>query len=92
MWADLLTKERKIPEALEDVLIRNVMDIEDTTINKVKAHGQEVMMTNIRIRMNPGVSANCDPTVKIRLNKNKTDIEISTIGFLASKQVRETTP
>ena len=59
----LPTKESKLPEALEDVLIRNVMDIEDTTINEVKAHGQEVRMTNIRNRMNPGVSANCDPTV-----------------------------
>jgi len=63
MWAHLLTKESKLPEALEDVLIRNVMDIEDTTINKVKAHGQEVRMTNMQNRMNPGVSANWDPTV-----------------------------
>ena len=71
MWADLLTKESKLPEALEDVLIRNVMDIEDTTINEVKAHGQEVRMTNIQYRMKAGVSANCDPTVKIRLNKTR---------------------
>ena len=47
MWADLLTKENKLTEALEDILIKNVIDIEDTLINKVKAHGQEVRMTNI---------------------------------------------
>ena len=64
MWADLFTKESKLPEALEDVLIRNVMDIEDTTINEVKAHSQEVRMTNIRNRMNPGVSTNCDQQYK----------------------------
>ena len=51
MWADLLTKASKLPEALEDVLFRIVMDIKDTTINEVKAHGQEVRMTNIRNRM-----------------------------------------
>ena len=63
MWADLLTKESKLPEALENVLFRNYMEIEDTTINKVKAHGQEVRMTNIQNRMNSGVSTNCDQTV-----------------------------
>ena len=47
MWADLLTKENKLTEALEDILIKNVIDIEDTLINEVKAYGQEVRMTNI---------------------------------------------
>ena len=68
MWADLLTKESKLPEALEDVLFRNVMEIKDTTINEVKAHGQEVRMLNIQNRTNPDVSTNCDPTVLIRLD------------------------
>ena len=68
MWADLLTKESKLPEALEDVLFRNDMDIKDTTINEVKDHGQEVRMTNILSRINPDVSTNCDPTVEIRLS------------------------
>ena len=63
MWAELLTKKSKFPEALEDVLFRNDMDIKDTTINEVKAHGHEVRMTNKRNRINPGVSTNCDPTV-----------------------------
>ena len=63
MWADLLTKENKLTEALEDILIKNVIDIEDTLINVVKAHGQEVRMTNIWNRMKPGVSVNYDPTL-----------------------------
>ena len=68
MWADLLTKERKLLEDLEDVLFRNVMDLKDTTINEVKAHGLEVRMSNIQNRSNPGVYPNCDPTVYIWLN------------------------
>ena len=48
MWADLLTKEKKLPEDLEDVLMKNNMDIKDTSVNEVKAFGQEVRMTNIR--------------------------------------------
>ena len=63
MWTDLLTKENKLMEALEDILIKNVIDIEDTFINEVKAHGQEVRMTNIWNRMKPGVSVNYDPTL-----------------------------
>ena len=50
MWADLLTKKRKLPEDLEDVLIRNNMNLQDTSINEVKAFRQEVRMTNIRNR------------------------------------------
>ena len=26
MWADILTKEMRLPQGLEDVLIKNVMD------------------------------------------------------------------
>ena len=50
MWADLLTKETKMPMALEDILARNNMRIENAFINEVKAHGQEVRMSNIRNR------------------------------------------
>ena len=63
MWADLLTKKSKLPEVLEDVLFRNVMDIKDNTINEVNAHGQEVRMTNIQNNMNPDVTTNCDLTI-----------------------------
>ena len=50
MWADLLTKETKIPKALEDILARNDIKIENAFINEVKAHGYEVRMSNIRNR------------------------------------------
>ena len=50
LWTDLLTKERKLPEDLEDVLFRNYMNLQDTSINEVKVHGQEVRMSNIHNR------------------------------------------
>ena len=50
MWADILTKEKKLPQSLEDVLIKNEMNLQDVTINEVKAFGQEVRMENIRNR------------------------------------------
>ena len=46
-WADLLTKETIMPKALEDILARNDMRIENAFINQVKAHSQEVRMSNI---------------------------------------------
>lgn len=33
MWANLLTKEKRLPEKLEDVLLRNEMNLQDTRIN-----------------------------------------------------------
>ena len=50
MWVDILTKEKQLPKTLEDVLIRNIMDLGDTSLNKVQAFGQEVRMTNIKNR------------------------------------------
>ena len=48
MWADILTKKKKIPPKLEDVLTEKRMNLGETGINKVLAFGQEVQMTNIR--------------------------------------------
>ena len=48
MWADILTKEKKMPPNFEKVIANNTLALGDTTINKVKAFGQEVQMTNIR--------------------------------------------
>ena len=50
MWADLLTKEMKLPDNLEDILFKNKMNLPDTTVNEVRAFGQEVRMQNIRNR------------------------------------------
>ena len=50
MWADILTKEMRIPEALEKVLVENVMELPKTNINEVKAFDREVRIENIRNR------------------------------------------
>ena len=50
MWAEILTKEKKMPLAFEKVIATNALALGDTTVNKVKAFGQEVRMTNIRNR------------------------------------------
>ena len=47
MWADILTKEKKMPPTFGEVIATNNLALEDTTINKDKAFGQEVGMTNI---------------------------------------------
>ena len=40
----------KLPDDLEDVLLRNKMNLPDTTVNEVRAFGQEVRMWNIQNR------------------------------------------
>ena len=60
MWADILTKEKKVPLQLEDVLTNNKMDLQDTIRNKVMAFGQKVRMTNIRNCNNSSYSISAD--------------------------------
>ena len=56
MWADILTKERRMPSTFGEVIAKNNLSLGDTTINKVKAFGQEGQMTNIRNRLqSPGI-------------------------------------
>ena len=50
IWADMMTKEIKIPPALEDVIMKNIMDHPKPLVNDVKAVGTEIHMTNIRNR------------------------------------------
>ena len=50
MWADILSKEMKIPSGLERVLWMNEMKLPDYNINKVKAVDGEIKMENIRNR------------------------------------------
>ena len=50
MWADILTKEMRLPSGLENVIKNNIMDLPETTVNQVKAFGTEIRMTNIRNR------------------------------------------
>ena len=50
MWADILTKEKKMPPTFEKVIVQNTLTLGDTTVNRVKVFSQEVQMTNIRDR------------------------------------------
>ena len=45
-------KEKKMQPHLEEVFVKNRIDLGDTTRNKVMAFGQEVRMMNIRNRNN----------------------------------------
>ena len=42
MWADILTKGKKIPPTFEKVIATNTLTLGNTAINNVKAFGQEV--------------------------------------------------
>ena len=50
MLADVLTKEMKIPQALEDVILWNKISISQPLVNEVKAVGTEIRMVNIHNR------------------------------------------
>merc|ERR1712163_12550 len=44
IWADILMKEKKMPLTFEKVIATNALSLGDSTVNKVKAFGQEVRM------------------------------------------------
>ena len=48
-WVYLLTKETKLQEVSEDTLIKNVVNIGDTSINEVKIQGQEGRRGKVRV-------------------------------------------
>ena len=50
MLADVLTKEMKIPQALEDIILKNKISIAQPLVNEVKAVGTEIRMINIHNR------------------------------------------
>ena len=50
MWADMMTKEMMLLPALEDVFLKNDLDLPQPLINEVRAIGTEIRMTNIRNR------------------------------------------
>ena len=50
MLADVLTKEIKIPQAQEDVILKNKNSLSQPLVNEVKAVGPEIRMVNIRNR------------------------------------------
>ena len=50
MWADMMTKEMQLPSALEDVFLKNDLDLSQPLINEVRAVGTEIQIRNIRNR------------------------------------------
>ena len=50
MWADMMTKEMRLLLAMEDVIMKNVINLPKTLVNEVKAVGTEIRMSNIRNR------------------------------------------
>ena len=50
MWADIITKEMRLPSGLENVIRNNIMDLPETRVNQVKAVGMEIRITNIHNR------------------------------------------
>ena len=50
MWVDMMTKEMRLPPAMEDVIMKNVVNLPETLVNEVKAVGTEIRMSNIQNR------------------------------------------
>ena len=50
IWADMLTKEKKMPLALADVIVKNVMDLPKPLLIEFKTVRTEICMANIRNR------------------------------------------
>ena len=50
MWADMMTKEMMLPPALQDVFLKNDLDLPQPLINEVRAIRTEIRMHNIRNR------------------------------------------
>ena len=48
MWADMMTKEMQLPSSLEDVILKNVMDLPKSLVNEVRAVGTEIGKMNIQ--------------------------------------------
>ena len=50
MLTDVLTKEKRLPQALESVFLKNEFSLSQPLVNEVKAVGTEIRMVNIRNR------------------------------------------
>ena len=50
MMADLMTKEMKVPFNLEEVIMRNTLQLPQPLVNEVVAVGTEIRMKNIQNR------------------------------------------
>ena len=50
MLADVMTKEMCLPQALENIFLKNELSLPQPLVNEVKAVGTEIRMVNIRNR------------------------------------------
>ena len=50
MLTDVMTKEICLPQALENVFLKNKISLPQPLVNEVKAVGTEIRMVNIRNR------------------------------------------
>ena len=50
MLADVMMKEVKMPRDLEKLLHKNILNVSNSSVNEVKAFGDELRMTNVRNR------------------------------------------
>ena len=50
MWADVMTKEMQLPPALEDVFLKNDLNLPQPLVNEVKVVGIEIRMINFKNR------------------------------------------
>ena len=50
MLADVLTKEMHLLQALENIILKNELNLSQPLVNEVKAVGTEIRMINIRNR------------------------------------------
>ena len=48
IYTDILTKGMCLPPDLEDVFLKNVLNIPKTAVNEVKAVGTEIRINNMR--------------------------------------------
>ena len=47
MWTDMMMKEMRLLPAMEDVIMKNVVNLQKTLVNEVKAVGTKIRMSNI---------------------------------------------
>ena len=53
--ADCLMKEMKMPASMENVLIKNVLSLQEPSLNEIRNVNGELRMCNIRNRSNVDV-------------------------------------
>ena len=50
IWVEMMTMEMQLPSSLEDVILKNVLDLPQPLVNEGRSVGTEIWMNNIRNR------------------------------------------